>query len=98
VDGEVEGDRGTDREPRVERGLRVLGDELEPLAQPAQALAARRARSVSPKRRLPESASSSLSVIRAVVDLPQPDSPTIPTVSPGLTTKLTSSTARTPPP
>src|SRR5579883_1274077 len=32
---------------------------------------------------------------RAVVDLPQPDSPTMPTVSPFITAKETSSTART---
>src|SRR3954466_3625309 len=35
---------------------------------------------------------------RAVVDLPQPDSPTMPSTSPLSTAKLTSSTARTTPP
>ncbi len=35
---------------------------------------------------------------RAVVDLPQPDSPTMPSTSPLSTVKLTSSTARTTPP
>ena len=34
---------------------------------------------------------------RAVVDLPQPDSPTMPSTSPLSTVKLTSSTARTTP-
>ncbi len=37
-------------------------------------------------------------ISRAVVDLPQPDSPTMPSTSPLSTVKLTSSTARTTPP
>ena len=45
----------------------------------------------------PEVGSSSLVITRPVVDLPQPDSPTSPSVSPALTEKETPSTARTAP-
>src|ERR1700744_2642602 len=38
---------------------------------------------------------SSCAIPNSIVDLPQPDSPTIPTNSPACTEKLTSSTART---
>ena len=43
----------------------------------------------------PEVGSSSRSSIRAVVVLPHPDSPTMPTASPGATARLTPRTART---
>ena len=43
----------------------------------------------------PSVASSSRMMQRAIVDLPQPDSPTTPSVSPCLTLKLTPSTAFT---
>ena len=46
---------------------------------------------------VPEVASSSLTISRAVVDLPQPDSPTMPSVSPRFTVSDTSSTAWTTP-
>ena len=46
---------------------------------------------------LPSVTSSSRMMQRANVDLPQPDSPTIPSVSPDLTEKLTPSTALTAP-
>ena len=45
----------------------------------------------------PEVGSTSLSTARPTVDLPQPDSPTRPSVSPCATEKLTPSTARTSP-
>src|SRR5438105_14069739 len=48
-------------------------------------------------RTLPEVGSSSLTSSRAVVLLPQPVSPTIPSVSPGLTENETPSTALTAP-
>ena len=51
--------------------------------------------SVPSKTTLPAVGSSSLTSIRAVVDFPQPDSPTSPSVSPALTLKETFSTART---
>jgi hypothetical protein len=41
----------------------------------------------------PEVGSINLRIDRPVVDLPQPDSPTSPSVSPGMMSKLTSSTA-----
>ena len=49
------------------------------------------------KRIVPAVGSSSLSISRAVVDLPQPDSPTMPSVSPRRTLSVTSSTACTSP-
>ena len=49
------------------------------------------------KRIVPAVGSSSLSISRAVVDLPQPDSPTMPSVSPLRTLSVTSSTACTSP-
>ena len=45
----------------------------------------------------PEVGSTSRSTLRATVDLPQPDSPTSPSVSPTPTEKLTPSTACTVP-
>ncbi len=45
----------------------------------------------------PEDGSTSRSTVRATVDLPQPDSPTMPSVSPPPTEKLTPSTACTVP-
>src|SRR5262245_34511842 len=46
----------------------------------------------------PSSGAISPMISRAVVDLPQPDSPTMPSTSPLSTVKLTASTARTTPP
>ncbi len=46
---------------------------------------------------LPEVGSTSRSTVRATVDLPQPDSPTRPSVSPTPSEKLTPSTACTVP-
>ena len=56
----------------------------------------------SPSRRIWPSvfvpAGSSRSSAMAIVDLPQPDSPATPTVSPWCTSRLTPRTAGTPPP
>src|SRR4029453_6198386 len=48
-------------------------------------------------RIVPEVGSISLTIMRAAVDLPQPDSPTIPSVSPGKTENDMPSTANTEP-
>ena len=51
--------------------------------------------SVSPKRMVPEVARSTWTMARPVVDLPQPDSPTSPSVSPLRSEKLMPATACT---
>ena len=51
--------------------------------------------SAPPKRIVPAVGSSSRSTARPTVVLPQPDSPTSPSVSPGMTWSETSSTAFT---
>src|SRR5260370_855570 len=60
----------------------------------AKALALKAARSVPASSMLPEVGSSRRLIRRTRVDLPQPDSPTSPTVSPRPMVKLTSSTAK----
>ena len=86
--------------PTVMRGLservRVLEDDLHVAAQPSQ-LARREPRVRSPpsKRISPAVGSSSRSSVRPSVDLPQPDSPTRPSVSPRRTSRSTPSTAWT---
>ena len=52
-------------------------------------------RSLPSNQTVPEVGGGSWSKARPVVDLPQPDSPTMPSVSPGSTSKLTSDTAWT---
>ena len=72
---------------RVERRVRVLEDELQP-GELAVAAAARRAASTSrPSKtdRARRSVGTSPTAARASVDLPQPDSPTRPTICPGST-------------
>src|SRR5215468_3237397 len=54
-------------------------------------------RSLPSKRTSPAVGSMSLKIVRPSVDLPQPDSPTMPSVSPSSTVKSTPSTARTSP-
>ena len=67
---------------RVERGVRVLEDELDVAAQRAH-LAARQPDQLAPSNTtLPHVAGCRLSTARPVVDLPQPDSPTRPSASP----------------
>ena len=81
---------------RIERGVAVLEHHLHVAAQLAQREPAaprprpRRRRSARRHR-----AGSGACSRRASVDLPQPDSPTMPSVSPLSTTNDTSSTART---
>ena len=71
-----------DRLARVQRRVRVLEDHLH-LAPQRPELALRESRDVRPSKRIvPDVGSSRRSISRAVVDLPQPDSPTIPSVSP----------------
>ena len=85
--------RLADGHPRIQRGERVLEDDLQGATL---ALAPRiRARS-GPRRRtrrVPRSARAAASTSRPVVDLPQPDSPTRASVSPTASEKLTPSTA-----
>ena len=80
------GDDLADRHARIERGERILEDDLHRLAlrgrmrlglEPREIL--RRAR-----RRGPGRSAVSRSTARPRVDLPQPDSPTRPSVSPGV--------------
>ena len=94
------GDLGADRDGRVQRGQRVLEDHRHVrAAQPAQRRG--RSRRAAPARRTgptrspatPRSGSRPM-IASEVTDLPQPDSPTRPIVSPGATAKLTPSTAR----
>src|SRR5215471_13241259 len=54
--------------------------------------------SLPERRMLPAVGSISRSIVRPTVDLPQPDSPTSPSVSPASIVKLTPSTANTVPP
>ena len=88
------GDDLAGRQARVERGVRVLEDDLQVL--PALAHAARPTASVSSSPSSftePEVGSTRRSTDFAVVVLPQPDSPTSASVSPRSTVKETSSTA-----
>ncbi len=59
-----------------------LGESCSPIACPL-------------KRMAPSSRAIRSMMSRAVVDLPQPDSPTMPSVSPGITSNEMPSTART---
>src|SRR5215831_15189947 len=54
--------------------------------------------SLPERRMLPAVGSISRNTVRPTVDLPQPDSPTSPSVSPASIVKLTPSTAKTVPP
>ena len=90
------GEEPAHRHPRVQRGLRVLEHDLQVPAQPAQRLASasgEQVRAAEPTE--PAVGSMRRSMQRPVVDLPQPDSPTSASVSPGATSKLTPLTACT---
>ncbi len=87
------GDDGGHAAARVQRLVRVLEDHLDVAAQRAQrrpALAPARRRS----RPCPAAAGTSPSIARASVDFPQPDSPTIPRISPRRHSSDTPSSAR----
>ena len=96
VDRERLADDLADALARVQRRVRVLEDDLHLLAQRPQP-ALRQLGDVDARRSgsCRHVGSSRRTISRAVVDLPQPDSPTIPSVSPLLTVSVTSSTACT---
>ena len=81
---------------RVERRDRVLEDHLHRGCAPCAAPRRRASSSSWPsKMTLPARRRGSCMIARPVVDLPQPDSPTSPSVSPGSTSRLMSETALT---
>ena len=83
---------------RVERRVGVLEDHLHLAAQRLHLAALQARRSPGPRTGpSPRWARRSWRIARHRVDLPQPDSPTRPSVSPSLTVRLTPSTARTRP-
>ena len=83
VDRERRADDLADRLARVQRRVRILEDHLHLAPQRPQLRAGSDARCRVPSKRIvPAVGSSSRSIRRAVVDLPQPDSPTMPSVSP----------------
>ena len=98
------GDLIADREHRVERRHRLLEDERDLGAAHLPHLALRTASSSSRplNRMLPPAmrpgGCTSRMIDSAVTDLPLPDSPTSPSVSPARISKLTSSTAGAGPP
>ena len=75
-------DDGADGHARIERGVRVLEDDLHVAAQGAQLVGCQRVTFRPSKVISPEVGSIRRSTQRPVVDLPQPDSPTSPSVSP----------------
>ena len=80
---------------RVQRGDRILEDELDLAAHRLELLAAEMGDVLSAEAKRAEVGSSSRTMQRASVLLPQPDSPTIPSVSPSCSASETSSTACT---
>ena len=82
-----------DRQPRVERGERVLEHDLDLLADRPQLLAALADELRALERFSRRSPAAAAARTRAVVDLPQPDSPTRPSVSRSARSKLTPQTA-----
>ena len=96
VDLERLADEVTDGHPRVQRGVRVLHDHLDLPAQSPQRRRRRAWRCPGPvDAPLPAVGFSRLISTRASVDLPQPDSPTTPSVSPARRSNETPSTALT---
>ena len=85
-----------DGHARVERRERVLEDELHLAAQAARKAVSLEAVTSSPSRTMRPAVGSIRRITsRPTVDLPQPDSPTSASVSPGRSTKDTPSTAFT---
>ena len=80
---------------RVQRRVRILEDDLDVAADGTHRRRLSVVISRPSKTILPAVGSSSLMIVRPSVVLPQPDSPTMPTVSPGRTVKSTPSTALT---
>ena len=83
------------RHARIERAERVLEDHLDLPAQRAELPLAHRQNFASVEKNLPAVAAASFRIVRPMVVLPLPLSPTSPTVEPASTVKLTSSTAFT---
>ena len=81
--------------PRVQRGVGILEDDLHVAAERSQRGALRRVTFLPSNQISPELGSISRRMQRPVVDLPHPDSPTSPSVSPAAMSKLTPSTACT---
>ena len=98
VDAHRLGDDRLHRHPRVQRHVRVLEDDLEMRPQLAHLAAPEleHVAAVEPDRARSRR-SSSRSTQRPVVDFPQPDSPTRPSVSPRSTEKEIPDTACTSP-
>ena len=71
-----------DPPPRVERGDRVLEDHLDPDPRPTQLVAPQAGELGAVEDDRPDGGRSTCTMARPVVDLPQPDSPTSPRVSP----------------
>ena len=96
VDGERLADDLAHGHARVQRAVGVLEDHLDPAAHRAERRRRERASASCPSKRTdPLVGRSSWRMQRPVVVLPQPDSPTRPSVSPRRIVKLTPSTART---
>jgi hypothetical protein len=85
-----------DTQPWVEARIGILEHDLQPPAVGSQGALGQR--STPSKRIRPAEGSTSRKVQRPAVVLPEPDSPTRPTMVPRRTAKLTSSTAFTVPP
>ena len=86
------------RQPRVQRGDRILEHHLQVAAQRSAAARGRgSATSVPSTSIVPACGAVSSRIWCSVVDLPEPDSPTMPSVRPCCSSKLTPSTARTSP-
>ena len=93
--GERLADDARDRLARIERAIGVLEDHLHMRAHFAQRRRAAARFIAEPiSRACPEVGRSSAIAARASVDLPEPDSPTMPKERPAVTLKLTPSTAR----
>ena len=89
-------ERVADAQARVEARVRVLEDDLQAAPKgPHRARRQRREVDALEDGSAPAVGSISFSTERPIVLLPEPDSPTRPSTSPGAISKLTSSTART---
>lgn len=92
------GNGRTDPQPGIQRRKRILKDHLQPAGIPC-VIAARHAGQYgfTVEKDFPAVGGRSRTAMRASVDLPHPDSPTRPSVSPRRTESDTPSTARTSP-
>ena len=95
MDGERLGDLPADRHAAIERAEGILEDELHAGAQLAPGLALGARQRLAVERTSPLVGSSRPSAKRPVVDLPQPDSPTRPSVRPRSSVSDTPATAST---